>query len=143
MSNKQPIFTASPILYNNIYDPDIFDFLNPSIGTYFYATTTITLIDRVTVQIPVNKDNRTYNTKTIYIILEDISTSNYSIYQREDIIGDDYTNGTGTPAIVWNFQGGLILPSGSNISVQASTNASTSGNAGDRLSVTIEGGTYN
>lgn len=141
--NKQPIFTANPILYNNIYDPDIFDFLSPSIPTSseYYYTKGITLIDRVTVQIPANVANPNWSSKSIYLILSNGTV--FSIYQREEITGGTYVAGTNLPSVTWNFEGGLVLPTDIYIFVQASIDYNTNNYYGDYLSVTMEGGEYN
>jgi len=140
--NKQPIFTITPVLYNQTGNPDIWDFLNPTQNNLLYTTTETTLIDRITVQIPVNNANPDWSSKTIYIIIYDSNTGNYSEYQREDIVGGSYTPGSNIPSIIWNFEGGLIVPSGYTISIQSSVDYNTNGSYGDYLSVTIEGGTY-
>ena len=140
--NKQPIFTIFPILFNQIGDPDIWDFSNPDQNNLIYNITITTLIDRVTVQIPANNSYPNWSAKTIYMIIYNSNTGDYSEYQREDITGGTYTPGTNNPSIVWNFEGGLVVPSGYSISIQASIDAKTSGYNGDYLSVTIEGGTY-
>jgi hypothetical protein len=146
MPNKQPIFTSTPILYTNIYNPDLFDPSTPSSGTNYYQTAETTLIDRVTVQIPATteagNDESVWSSKTIFMIINDTITSTYSIYQREDVAGGTWSAGTNIPSIVWNFEGGLVVPASTRISIQASANVGKNGHFGDKLSVTIEGGTY-
>ena len=146
--NKQPIFTADGVLKLSVFDAPILSDLTLQSGpspTFIsdFGVTEGTLIERVTVvncQDTIN--NPVSSNKLIYLCLYDDDSGVYTVYDTKfmpAITTDAYTP---PGRIQWVFEGGLVLKSLNKLAIGASENASNSGYDGDKLSVTVEGGTY-
>lgn len=139
--NKQPLFTSAPIIYNETGDPPLLN-LDSFATSNLYQTTEITRIDRITVNLPVNATYTQWATKDVYVVIYNYTNGYFTIYEKAEIAGGTYSEGSALPSITWTFEGGILLPSNYGIGVQASQNYTTTSKKGDYLSVTIEGGTF-
>jgi len=147
--NKQPIFTATPILATKQFDPPVLTSLrNPGMkeGTEVYNDTTTygSLITKVTV-VSTGIVGSRVSTKVIYLGIQDRDTEVVSLYQSKVMTGiTTLTTTDVVPFVTFTFDGGLVMnPSnGEKLFIAASTNRSTSGEDGDQISVVVEGGTY-
>ena len=147
--NKQPIFTATPLLITNQFDPRIPTTLrgpgmDESTVIYTDETTYGSLITKVTVvSTGLVGDNVT--TKVIYLGIEDVNTNIISLYQSKIMTGINGLTSTDiVPYVTFTFDGGLVMNpnNGNQLRIAASTNWNNTGENGDEISVIIEGGTY-
>jgi hypothetical protein len=147
--NKQPIFTAIPLLITDQFDPQVPTTLkNPGIDGYtvIYEDTSTygSLITKVTVcSTGLIGDNVT--TKVIYLGIRDKNTAVASLYQSKVMTGISGLTSTDiVPYVTFEFGGGLVMNRGNGtiLVIAASTNRSTTGEAGDQISIIVEGGTY-
>ena len=146
--NKQPIFTATPFLITEQFDPEIVTSLKaPGIDNYtrIYrdGSTYGSLITKVTVcSSGIIGDNVT--TKVIYLGIGDVNSGIASLYQSKIMTGISGISETDiVPYVTFEFGGGLLMnrSNGYQLVIAASTNADTN-ERGDQISVIIEGGTY-
>ena len=147
--NKQPIFTATPILATKQFEPPVLTSLrNPGMkeGTEVYSDTTSygSLITKVTVvSTGLVGDNVT--TKVIYLGIRDASSGYTSLYQSKIMTGiNGLTTTDIVPYVTFTFDGGLVMNpnNGNQLRIAASTNWNTTGENGDEISVIVEGGKY-
>jgi hypothetical protein len=147
--NKQPIFTATPLLITSQFDPPVLTTLrNPGMdgGTSVYNDETNfgSLITKVTVvSTGLVGDNVT--TKVIYLGIRDVNTDVVSLYQSKVMTGiTGLTSSDTVPYVTFTFDGGLVTDpvNGYRLYIAASTNRNTTGENGDEISVIVEGGTY-
>jgi len=147
--NKQPIFTATPLLITDQFDPQVPTKLtNPGMDTYttIYAdgSTYGSLITKVTV-VATGLIGDRVTTKIIYLGIEDVNSGRVSLYQSKVMTGISTLTATDVvPYVTFTFDGGLVMNvnNGKKLVIAASTNSITTGYAGDEISVIVEGGTY-
>jgi hypothetical protein len=147
--NKQPIFTATPLLITDQFDPQIPTTLRgPGIdgSTVIYDddTTYGSLITKVTV-CSTGLVGDIVTTKVIYLGIRDKDTGVASLYQSKVMTGISGLTSTDiVPYVTFEFNGGLVVSNvnGDRLVIAASTNRGTTGEEGDEISVVIEGGTY-
>jgi hypothetical protein len=144
--NKQPIFTATPVLVTRRFQTGDFGSLNVNdISsnlplTIFEATATEgTLLERLTIRALADVANLpTVSQKLVYVWVYTDVYSAWSIYDVIQFASTSVTTTTPPPYAQLTFTGGLILKVNDKIAI----NQSTFGNNGDGLSVTLEGSTY-
>jgi hypothetical protein len=146
--NKQPIFTATPLLITDQFEPLIPTSLRePGINNY----TTIyedlsqygSLITKVTV-VSTGLIGMGVATKIIYLGIKDATSNVASLYQSKVMTGKgNLTSSDIVPYVTFEFGGGLVMNklNGNRLVIAASSNRSTGGD-GDQISVIVEGGTY-
>lgn len=145
--NRQPIFTANPILECVAFDPVI-----PSA---LYKTTQVTeiyedvsthgsLITKITVNSPLREPGNRATTKRIYLMIsEDGTKSAFNMLDSKLMQGDgDYDITKDPPSVVFEFPTGLITSPTTTLAIAATMNKDTSNYDGDRVVVIVEGGTY-
>jgi len=147
--NKQPIFTATPLLITNQFEPLIPTSLRePGINNY----TTIyedlsdygSLITKITV-VSTGLVGMKVSPKIIYLGIRDATTNIASLYQSKAMIGvGNLTSSDVVPYVTFEFSGGLVMNknNGYRLVIAASTNRSVTNEDGDQISVIVEGGTY-
>jgi len=147
--NKQPIFTAVPLLITSQFDLLIPTSLrgpgmDDSTVIYTDETTYGSLITKVTVvSTGLVGDNVT--TKVIYLGIRDASSGYTSLYQSKIMTGiNGLTTTDIVPYVTFTFDGGLVMNpnNGNQLRIAASTNWNTTGENGDQISVIVEGGKY-
>ena len=146
--NKQPIFTATPLLITSQFDPPVLStFTDPGMdgytGIYRDDSTYGSLITKVTV-CSTGKIGSTVTTKVIYLGIVDHTSGVASLYQSKIMTGISGLSATDiVPYVTFEFGGGLLMSSanGYQLVIAASTNAAISA-VGDEISVIVEGGTY-
>ena len=146
--NKQPIFTSTPLLITNQFDPKIPTSLRePGMVNY----TTIyedlsdygSLITKVTV-VSTGLIGMTVIPKVIYLGIKDATSGIASLYQSKVMTGvDPLTSSNIVPFVTFEFGGGLVMNknNGYELVIAASSNRGTGGD-GNEISVIVEGGTY-
>jgi hypothetical protein len=146
--NKQPIFTGTPLLITSQFDPQIpTNLKTPGIDNYtvvyedasFYGS----LITKVTV-CSTGLIGTNVTTKVIYLGIKDLDSDIASLYQSKIMTGISGLTATDVvPYVTFEFGGGLLMnaSTGYQLVIAASTNAANDA-AGDQISVTLEGGTY-
>ena len=147
--NKQPIFTATPILATKQFEPPVLTSLrNPGMkeGTEVYSDTTTygSLITKVTV-VSTGIVGARVSTKVIYLGIQDNDSGVISLYQSKVMTGIGTLAATDVvPFVTFTFDGGLVMysSSGGKLHIAASTNRATTSHEGDQISVIVEGGTY-
>jgi hypothetical protein len=148
-ANKQPLFTNTPILVTDQFDPqNINSFTSPGWGksTIIYEdnSTYGSLITRVTVTATALVGD-VVTTKVIYLGIKDFTSGIISTYQSKVMTGiAGLTSSDQAPYVVFDFGGGLVMNSttGYALYLCASTNAATTGQSGDEINVVVEGGIY-
>jgi hypothetical protein len=148
--NKQPIFTAIPILAKDTIDPPIIngntwrlDDLPPA--SIFTATDDYgTLIERITISSTGDLSNTTVTAKLVYLCIYSDNKLNQSwnMYKVAAIPATTVSATTPPPQIEWVFTGGLLLPDGYQLGLAATTNHDTTSEQGDFLTYVVEGSTY-
>ena len=147
--NKQPIFTARPILASFQFDPrkpatlrdpgmDVYEMIYQDDSTYG------SLITKVTVS-AAGIIGEKVTTKVIYLGIRDADTGVASLYQSKVMSGiNGLTSTDAVPSVTFEFGGGLIMSAstGYQLVIAASTNRNTTAESGDEISVIVEGGTY-
>jgi len=144
--NKQPIFTATPILVTRTFRPGDFASLNVNdivsnlpLTIFEAAATEGTLLERLTIRALADVANLpTVSQKLVYVWVYTDVYSAWSIYDVIQFASTSVTTTTPPPYAQLTFTGGLILNDNDKIAI----NQSTFGNNGDGLSVTLEGSTY-
>lgn len=144
--NKQPVFTAAPVLVNKIYNPEVVDLINDP-ASYLTSTSLVftstdangTLIERITVSSAGDPANQTtVAAKLVYLYLFDVNNGTWSLYKTATMPATTITDTTPNPEVEWVFAGGLVLPADFEVYIGASTAPSQA----DRFAVTVEGSTY-
>lgn len=147
--NKQPIFTATPILKCIEFDPalavSLYDISEGS-PIYTDASDNGSLITKITVNSPavVKEPAEEVTTKRIYLLINDSETGGrFNIFDSKLMVGNNgTTTQTETPRVVFEFPQGLITTPGTILAISSTTNRSATGFTGDKVTVTVEGGTY-
>ena len=146
--NKQPIFTAIPILNCIEFDPVIPTTLYQTddvTAIYIDISTYGSLITRITVNSPLRESGDSSTTKRIYLMVSDsISTTRFNLFNSKLMEGVNSYNPliTDPPSVVFEFPTGLITSPSTTLAIASTTNQATTNRAGDRVTVIIEGGTY-
>jgi len=149
--NRQPVFTQAPILEVISFNPPIIiDNWRTSDGGFSTAPQLVytgqssegDLIDRITISATGDTSNTTVNAKLVYVYLRQDSTDTWSLYKTLAMPAATISATTPNPELELVFTGGLIINAHDKIYIGASTNYTTTGQRGDYLSVTIEGGRY-
>jgi hypothetical protein len=147
--NKQPIFTAVPILATKQFDPPVLTVLRyPGMkeGTVVYTDTTTygSLITKITV-VSTGLVGERVTTKVIYLGIQDVESEVISLYQSKIMTGISTLTATDVvPFVTFTFDGGLVMhpSSGRRLVIAASTNRSATDKEGDEINVIVEGGKY-
>ena len=147
--NKQPIFTATPLLITSQFDPVIPTSLRgPGMDNttriFTDSTTYGSLITKVTV-VSTGLIGERVTTKVIYLGIKDADSNIISLYQSKIMTGINGLTSTDiVPYVTFTFDGGLVMSpnNGRRIVIAASTNWNNTGENGDQISVIVEGGTY-
>jgi hypothetical protein len=155
---KQPVFTATPILKTKTFDPTIADrnwdhgMTSPTPTVIFDGSAVLTLgseaglIERITVTNAMDisaGSNRTSTEKLVWLYIQDINASTWVVYKTGHMPAADLNvAGTVNPEIEWTFTGGLAVNINTKLGIMASANYSTNSYYGDYLSVVVEGGDY-
>ena len=144
--NRQPIFTANPILQYTQFDPEIpTDLHNTSAATAVYTdnSTHGSLITKITVNSPAALGDRV-TTKRIYLMITDKNDAKFNIFDSKLMTGiaTSIVATDTPPSVVFEFPTGLITSPDTILGIAATTNRTTSGFDGDRVVVIVEGGTY-
>lgn len=155
---KQPVFTATPILKTKTFDPTIADrnwdeaMTSPVPIVIFDGSAVLTLgseaglIERITVTNAMDLStsaNYTSSEKLVWLYIQDISNNIWVLYKTAHMPAADLSvAGTVNPEIEWTFTGGLAVNTNTKLGIMASANYSTNNYYGDYLSVTVEGGDY-
>lgn len=151
--NKQPIFTATPILVSETFDPyrytanlyDVYSYADEPSGRFVFSATDIhgTLIERITITTCASNDYPNISERYVYMFLHSPGANiRWNLYKTAYIAADTISYPKLNPVIEWVFEGGLLLPNEAQIAFGASENVDHSGYQGDYLSVTIEGSSY-
>jgi hypothetical protein len=147
-ANKQPLFTNTPILVTDQFDPQAnISFTNPgwNKSTVIYEDTSTygSLITKVTVTATAGVGD-IVTTKIIYLGIGDATSGTISTYQSKVMTGITLTSSDQVPYVVFDFGGGLVMNinTGYKLYLAASTNSATTGRSGDEVNVVIEGGIY-
>lgn len=150
--NKQPLFTGTIRLESLTFDPPILTSHYDMQNTWSNAPTAVftatsdygDIVDRITISSTGDLSNTTINAKLIYIYVGvyNGTTYAYSLYKTLAIPATTITDTTPNPEVELVMQGGLLLAKDDQILIGASTNSGITGQQGDRLSVTVEGGNY-
>ena len=144
--NKQPIFTATPVLVTRRFETSSFAALNVNdiAGnlplTILQSTATEgTLLERLTIRALADVANlSTVSQKLVYVWVYTNEYTAWSIYDVIQFASTSVTTTTPPPYAQLVFTGGLILNADDKIAI----NQSSFANNGDGLSVTLEGSTY-
>ena len=153
---KQPVFTATPILKTKTFNPTIADrnwdeaMTSPVPIVIFDGSAVLTLgseaglIERITVTNAMDLSsggNRTSSEKLVWLYIQDISNNIWVLYKTAHMPAADLSvAGTVNPQIEWTFTGGLAVNNNTKLGIMASVDASSYN--GDYLSVVVEGGDY-
>ena len=144
--NRQPIFTANPILQYTQFDPVIpTDLHNTSAATAVYTdnSTHGSLITKITVNSPAALGDRV-TTKRIYLMITDKNDAKYNIFDSKLMTGiaTPIVATDTPPSVVFEFPTGLITSPDTILGIAATMNGAGGYPEGDRLVVIVEGGTY-
>ena len=147
--NKQPIFTAQPILTTAQFDlkkPSTLTDPGMDEYTIIYQDDSEygSLITKVTV-VSTGLVGSNVTTKVIYLGIIDKNTNVASLYQSKVMTGISGLTSTDiVPYVTFEFGGGLVMSNsnGDQLVIAASTNRGTTSESGDEISVIVEGGTY-
>ena len=154
---KQPVFTATPILKTKTFDPNIADrnwdegMTSPVPTVIFDGSTALSsaeagLIERITVTNAMDLSagaNYMSSEKLVWLYIYDINASTWVVYKTGYMPAVDLSlGGIVNPEIEWTFTGGLAVNTNTKLGIMASVNSTTNSRNGDYLSVTVEGGDY-
>jgi hypothetical protein len=147
--NKQPIFTARPLLTTSQFDPRVLTTLtNPGMDqstvVYVDDSTYGSLITKVTV-VSTGLVGDTVTTKVIYLGITANNTGHVSLYQSKVMTGISSLTATDiVPYVTFEFERGLVMSgtTGYQLVIAASRNRADTSERGDEISVIVEGGTY-
>lgn len=147
--NKQPIFTAIPLI--KIFGGDLkengtntTEILGSNLTIIYVDESAYgTLIRKITV----TADGiiaRQINSKRIDLYIAPRVGDNFTLYKSDLMVGlKDLTQQEDEiPKVVFDFPEGLIIPSGTAIGLTTTLNNASSAGGGDLISVVLEGGTY-
>jgi hypothetical protein len=143
--NKQPVFTSTPLLVCSTFDPEInTNSSDPTIWSSgpAYTFDQPTLVERVTIT---SCGDLTYNivtAKLIYIFFYWGNNGTYSLYKTLAMPATTLDATTPNPELEITMNGGVLFNDGDGILLGASTNYQDTGEGGDFISITLEGGTY-
>ena len=152
---KQPVFTATPILKVKTFNPTIADknwdhgMTSPVPIVIFDGSAVLSsaeagLIERITVTNAMDlssSGNRQSSEKLVWLYIQDISNNLWVLYKTAHMPSADLSvAGTVNPQIEWTFTGGLAVNTNTKLGIMASVDATTYN--GDYLSVVVEGGDY-
>jgi hypothetical protein len=153
---KQPVFTATPILKTITFNPTIADrnwdegMSSPAPIVIFDGSAVLTLgseaglIERITVTNAMDLSTSSHYTsseKLVWLYIRDINASTWVLYKAAHMPAADLSvAGTVNPQIEWIFTGGLAVNNNTKLGIMASVDASSYN--GDYLSVVVEGGDY-
>lgn len=146
--NKQPIFTATPILIAKGLDiqRNIADTYDTSNCTDIYVddSTYGSLISKITVMANANISiPARVSSKRVDLYVYNKESGKYALYQSKFMTGiNEIVDSDTIPSVVFEFPQGLVTPKGSKLALSATENYSNSGEYGDYVSIIIEGGTY-
>jgi hypothetical protein len=149
MINKQPIFTAIPIIGtfggNLILNEGNTTQVSPGETTVIYQDTSTygTLVRRITVTAN-GQIGRQINSKRIDLYLLPPGNGKFYLYKSDYMIGLQTTTRPEDtiPTVIFDFPDGLITSPGTEIGLTTTLNGNVSGSQGDFVSVILEGGTY-
>jgi hypothetical protein len=146
--NRQPIFTAIPILVSigTDIEKNTDDTYNTTKCTVIYtdSSTYGSLITKITVRANANTGiPAVVSAKRVdlYISL-DSDTDRYGLYQSIYIRETSITPSVEVPSAVFQFPDGLIVKPGKKLALSATETFTGSDDVGDYVSVIVEGGTY-
>jgi hypothetical protein len=152
--NKQPIFTATPILVSITVDPVFAVNYNnapallPPTDIFVAEDSNGTLIERITVSAVGSTYSPNVTQKYVYLYIYDPTDYSYigndpmwTLYKSAYMPAATLEYPTLNPEIEWTFTGGLLLPRNYKLGIGASMNAAE-GQNGDSLAITIEGSSY-
>ena len=149
--NRQPVFTQAPILNSISFDPPVINdnwrVSNGAFGTtpqlvYNGQSAEGDLIDRITISATADVSYTTVTAKLVYVYLKQYSSTTWSLYKTLVMPATTVSDTTPNPELELVFTGGLIINQSDKIYIGASTNYGSTGQVGNYLSVTIEGGRY-
>ena len=144
--NKQPIFTSSPVLICTTFDADINDnSTNPDSwltgGTILFDQRT--LIERVSISACGDvTTNPIVSAKLVYVFLYSGNSGTYSLYKTLAMPATTLDATTPNPELEITMNGGVLFNADDGIVCGVSVNAADSGEPGDYLAITVEGGTF-
>lgn len=145
--NKQPIFTATPILVSlgtDIQRNAGTTYKTDKCTTIYNDTTTYgSLISKITVKGNAGVGSK-ISTKRVdlYVSLDEDATQ-FGVYQSQFMVGTTIAEDTREiPTVVFEFPEGLVVKPGKKLALSATENYDHSGETGDYLSIVVEGGTY-
>ena len=144
--NKQPIFTATPVIVTRKFETSSFAALDirdiaglPPLTIFQAVAVEGTLLERLTIRALASTDNwPTISEKLVYVWVYTAAYTAWSIYDVVKFPSTTVTTTTPPPYAQLVFTGGLILNADDKIAI----NQSSFANNGDGLSVTLEGSTY-
>lgn len=144
--NKQPIFTAIPIIRSLSFDPQISDSLRDTgrcTTVYTDATANGSLISKITVSAN-GYLGTTVSDKVIYLFISQENEGDaFNIYKSAFMTGaDPITTTTTVPYVEFTFPEGLVTSPRTRLAIAATVNKGEAGADGDILTVVVEGGTY-
>jgi hypothetical protein len=145
--NKQPIFTATPILVSIGTDiqRNADDTVDTNKCTVIYTDNSSwgSLITKITVQANAGIGYKVSNKRVDLYISTDSDSAVYALYQSKYMVGDgDLQQEDEIPSVVFEFPEGLVVKSGKKLALSATENNANSGEDGDKVSIIVEGGTY-
>jgi len=135
--NKQPIFTATPVLISQkvtLATPSSLLNVDNALVIYTDATTYGTLINKITVSTDGILTANIPNT-TIYLYVYDVTNNSFNLYKSAVINAVASVGYQVVPYVEFTFDGGLVL--GPNNKLALGTT-----NGGINYAVIVEGGTY-
>lgn len=135
--NKQPIFTATPILISQratLQTPNQLGDADNVTVIYTDISTNGTLITKITVSTDGIIGVSIPNT-TIYLYVFDSTNGTYNLYKSAIISEVASVGHQIVPYVEFVFDGGLVLSTGSKLALGTTNN-------NERYSVVVEGGTY-
>lgn len=135
--NKQPIFTATPVLTSQkvtLATPTSLYNVANAVDIYIDATTYGTLINRITISAD-GILSANIPATTIYLFVNDNINSAYNLYKSAVINAVASVGYQEVPSVQFTFDGGLVLSPNTKLAL-----GSTDNNV--NYAVIIEGGTY-
>jgi hypothetical protein len=135
--NKQPIFTATPVLTSKkvtLATPNSLYNVANAVDIYVDATTYGTLINRITVSAD-GILSANIPATTIYLFVYDSTNASYNLYKSAVISAVASVGYQEVPSVQFTFDGGLVLSPNTKLAL-----GSTDGDV--NYAVVVEGGTY-
>lgn len=145
--NRQPIFTATPLLISLAAQPAILSQtynIDPETVTEIYRDASLCGCMIRSIRLNATAANGTrVNDKRVYLLIYNENSASYNLYLSAFMTGiNQMSTSDNIPFVEFNFQDGLIIPPSGRLAIMATTNASTSSEVGDNVTVIIQGGTY-